>query len=106
MLLYIPFLVALGFLITATAFDIHYTVKAIKAGAVESFTWLVGPKPSAQALILRDGLISLLLSSFTIFGAITSNPCLSLISAGGLVGYGIKHVQGALVGRKFLSRIY
>jgi hypothetical protein len=89
------FLVSFVILSAATTYDIYQTRKGIVAGvAVEGFTFLVGPRPSTLALILRDGGIGLGLAAFGFLYL----P----LSAGMMLGYAARHIQGGLAWKKLL----
>lgn len=52
------FTIAMSLSLAGNAYDIYMTRKGLKAGvAVEGNTWLIGPKPSTKALVLRDSII-------------------------------------------------
>lgn len=54
-------LASLTFAFASEAYDTYMTEKGLKAGvAIEGNSWLVGQKPSALALTLRDATIILL----------------------------------------------
>jgi|SRR5271155_3922032 len=95
------FSIAVGFCFLAGLFDDIESERGIKAGvAIESFQWLIGPKPSFLAYFLRD---SLLLAAVTtpslVFYSIHNAP-LALAALVGPVVYGVKHISG---GRAWLS---
>lgn len=90
--------------VAADIYDITLTSQGLKKGvAEESFSWLIGPKPSTLALYLRDALIT---------GIVAMIP-LTLYLAGSVpVAYGtlvmfavlvIKHIQGALAWKWMFS---
>jgi hypothetical protein len=89
------FIAALAFYVGCDIYDVVLTEKGIKAGvAVEGNTFLVGEKPSAVALYLRDAFVT---------GLVTA-PCAIALAVhnapffwGGLVApiiCGVKHVIG------------
>ena len=57
MLFYVLFAIAVGFAFGADVFDVIESEKAYAKGYIESFDWLVGLKPTAIALYLRDGML-------------------------------------------------
>ena len=89
----------------ANIYDVIMTEKGLKAGvAVEGNTWLVGSKPSATALYLRDSLVNLLA---------TAPSLVSLVLGSTPAAYGflicpaisgIKHVLGGLAWNKLLKK--
>jgi hypothetical protein len=95
------FLISLGivgaFAVAANAYDIIETRRVISRGlALEANTFLVGPKPSTRALVLRDTLMLALATAPTIVAVSVAVP-----GAGGfLVGpavMGVKHLHGGVV---------
>jgi hypothetical protein len=100
---YALFALAVSAAIAADVYDVHMTEKGIKAGvAVESFDWLVGSKPSATRLYMRDlGLI-----------ALASMPALVIYLCGGTpaafgclmapLAVAARHIQGGLAWKKLL----
>lgn len=96
--------IALLFAFGCDIYDVTMTEKGLKAGvAVEGFDWLVGDKPSARALYLRDALvIAFATAPAVVFLAIHNAP----LSYAGLVGpaiAGIKHIMGGLAWKKLLA---
>lgn len=75
-------------------YDAEITERGIKAGvAVEAFTWLVGRKPTATALYLRDSLLLLLVSTPSVLLHFVNAPAAYGALLGPLV-YGVKHIRG------------
>jgi len=84
-------------------FDISETVKGIAKGvAVEGNTWLVGPKPSAKALWLRDTLVNALACAPALVAWFLGvHPAAYGFLVAPVIS-GIKHVQGYLAWKKLL----
>lgn len=97
--------VAVAAALCANAYDIVVTEEGIKAGvAVEGNDWLVGPKPSALALYLRDGLINLPFIALPLVSHILGNDPLAYGSLAGLAVIAIKHVMGGRAWAKLLLK--
>jgi hypothetical protein len=102
---YAFFAAAVATAIAADVYDVRNTEVGLKAGvAVESFDWLVGTKPSATRLYLRDlGLI-----------AAASIPALALFLLGSVpaafgclaapLAVAARHIQGGLAWKKLLKK--
>jgi hypothetical protein len=91
--------------VAANAYDIYITEKGIKAGvAVEGNDWLVGPKPSALALYLRDGLINLPFIVLPIVAHVFGNAGLAYGSLAGPVVIVIKHVLSGRAWAKLMKK--
>src|ERR1700686_4680425 len=81
------------------AYDVAKTEQGLKKGvAVEAFTFLVGSKPSAIALYLRDNLLLAAVAAPAIAFALLHNLPLAYGACAGPLAYGLKHIQG---GRKW-----
>lgn len=96
--------VFLGIVAVANIYDIRLTVKGIKAGvALENFTWLVGDRPTAKALYLRDLIFFVPLAIFTILviGCADSYATTPFLLFPTL--FALKHLQGALKWRYVLA---
>ena len=79
------------------AYDVVKTEQGLKKGvAVEAFTFLVGPKPSAVALYLRDQILLAGCAAPAIILALMHNTPLAYGACVGLLAYGLKHIQGGL----------
>jgi hypothetical protein len=102
---YAIYAVAVLAAVAAEVWDVTMTEQGIKAGvAVESFDWLVGQKPTAEALFVRD--LALI--------ALASAPALVIYLCGGTpaaygcilgtVAAGARHVQGAREWAKLLKK--
>jgi hypothetical protein len=96
--------IGLAAAVAADIYDVTLTEQGLKKGvAQEGFAWLVGPKPSALALYLRDALIT---------GVVAAVP-LTLFLLGSVPGaYGtlsglgvlvIKHIRGARAWKALLK---
>ena len=89
------FVLVLGFAIACDIYDVVMTEKGIRAGVgVEGNTWLVGTKPTALKLYLRDSLVLAMTVAPSIFAALIGRPELFY---GFLIGpfvFGVKHIQG------------
>lgn len=96
--------VALGLAVACDIYDVAQTEQGIKKGvAVEGSTWLVGQKPSAVALYLRDSLVLLFATAPSLVAlAIHSTP-LFYGALLGPVALGVKHIQGGLAWRYMLK---
>lgn len=96
--------VSIAFCVACDIYDVTMTQKGLKAGvAIEGNTWLVGEKPSAKALYLRDSLLMLfcitpsLLLSFV-------NPPAAFGTLSGPIAYGVKHILGGRAWVKLLRK--
>lgn len=105
MLMLVSLLLALSAAVAGEVFDVTLTVRGIKAGvAVEGTSYLIGDKPSARALYLRDiGITMLPMFVAGLLAVHYDHP----------IGYGVatwfavlavKHIQGGLAWRKLLSK--
>ena len=97
----VVFVAAIG----CNIYDTYMTEKGLKAGvAVESFSWLVGTKPTALALSLRDWPII----AFTCVPALVvshfGNPGLAYGLLAAPAAVGAKHIQGGLEWRTLLQK--
>lgn len=98
--------VALAVAVAGDIYDVTMTEKGLQAKvAVEGNTFLVGDKPSARALFLRDGVILALCMVPTLlsFYKLHNAP----IGYGSLVVpgyYGVDHMLGGLAWRKLLKK--
>lgn len=91
-------LAAAAIAVGGSAYDITQTVKGIKAGiASEGNTFLVGSKPSAKALILRDTLMALIFVVPSVVTTLIVGGSASFLLAAP-VAFGGKHYLG---GRKW-----
>jgi len=103
--MYVEILAAVCAAVVASdVYDVSMTQKGLKAGvAVEGFTWLVGSKPSALALYLRDTLCEALSIAPTVFCHLAgADPAAyGLLIAPGV--YAVKHVLGGLAWKKLLK---
>ena len=94
------FSIAVGFCFLAGLFDDIESERGIKAGvAIESFQWLIGPKPSFRAYFLRDILLLTLVTAPSLVLHFVHNPPPALAALVGPVVYGVKHIIG---GREWL----
>jgi hypothetical protein len=102
---FIALAVAVAFYVGCDLYDVILTEKGIRAGvAVEGNTFLVGSKPSAVALYLRDILVA----------GIATVPCVLALSFHNLpifwgclvapVVAGVKHILGGLAWAKLLKK--
>ena len=102
---YEVYAVALAAAVAGNAYDIYTTEKGLKAGVgVEGNDWLVGPKPSALALYLRDGLINLPFIALPLISHILGNDPVAYGSLAGLAVIAIKHVMGGRAWTKLLKK--
>jgi len=91
----IYFASASAFALGCQAYDTYMTEKGLKAGvAIEGNSWLVGPKPSALALSLRDVPITLLTAIPALVAFHFDNTGLFYASLAGPIAVGIKHILG------------
>jgi hypothetical protein len=104
-MIFIVILISVAFCEACGIYDATMTEKGLKAGvAVEGFDWLVGKKPSAVALYLRDNLLLGLCSLPAILCAtVFHNVPLAYGACISPVLYGIKHIQGGLAWKKLLG---
>lgn len=93
--------VAVAIAVIGDAYDISLTEKGLAKGlAYEGNTWLVGAKPTAKALILRDGLVlALCLAAPLIAFAVCELP-VAIGSLAAPVVFGIKHYLGGRAWKK------
>ena len=100
----LAFIVALLAVAVADLYDVTMTEKGIKKGvSVEAFTWLVGDKPSAVALYLRDWLIIAIATAPQALALVFHNPALFwgfMTVPASLIA---RHVNGGLQGRTLLN---
>jgi hypothetical protein len=88
------FSTAVGFCFLAGLFDDIESERGIKAGvAIESFQWLVGPKPSFRAYFLRDLLLLAAVTAPSLVLHFAHSPA-ALAALVGPVVYGVKHIFG------------
>jgi hypothetical protein len=88
------FSTAVGFCFLAGLFDDIESERGIKAGvAIESFQWLVGPKPSFRAYFLRDLLLLATVTAPSLVLHFVHSPA-ALAALVGPVVYGVKHIIG------------
>ena len=86
-------------------YDVTMTERGIKAGvAVEGNDWLVGSKPSAIALYLRDGLVfAMCVAPAVVFATVAHNVPLGYGALSAPVVFGVKHLLGGLQWRTLLN---
>ena len=91
--------------IAGDVYDVTMTERGIKAGiAVEDNDWLVGSKPSAVALYLRDGLVfAMCVIPAVVFATVAHNVPLGYGALVAPVVFGVKHILGGLQWRKLLA---
>lgn len=96
-------LAALAVAIAGDVYGITLTSRGLKAGvALEGNTFLIGSKPSARALYLRDALVlGLCLVPTVVFH---SNVPVAYGALAAPVAYGAKHFLGGLAWRKLLKK--
>jgi hypothetical protein len=87
---------ALAFAVGCDIYDVVLTERGIKAGvAVEAFDWLVGSKPTAVALYLRDSLITAFaMLPAIVVGLVFHNQAAFYGCLAAPVVLGIKHIRG------------
>lgn len=94
-MIYLPLILAVLFCVACDIYDVRLTVKGLKAGvAVEGNTFLIGPRPSALALYLRDTLLLAFASGPAILFHFLGNDPLYYGACIGPVVYGIRHIKG------------
>ena len=97
--------VALAAALAGNTYDILMTEEGLKAGVgVEGNDWLVGEKPSALALYLRDGLVNLPFIALPLVSHIVGNDPLAYGTLSGLAVIAIKHVMGGRAWAKLLKK--
>lgn len=85
----------------ADVYDVTQTEKGLKAGiAVESFTWLVGTKPTAKALYLRDALLIAITLFFPVLFHFKGNAPLAY---GALISPAVAAIKHVLGGRAWAN---
>jgi hypothetical protein len=94
--------VALAGAVAGDLYDVAMTEKGIKAGvAVEGNDWLVGQKPSALALYLRDSLVlAFCVAPTALLATVFHNLPLAYGALISPVIYGYVHLQGGLAWKK------
>ena len=91
----------LATLVGTDVYDVVMTEKGLKAGvAVESFTWLVGSKPTAVALYLRDSLCMAMAAAPSIIAYAMGSTAAAYGMLAAPAVYAVKHVLGGLAWRK------
>ena len=102
MTFYVLLAVSLAVAFAGDIYDVTESEKAYAKGYIESFDWLVGPKPTAIKLYLRDGLIiGLSVVPAIVFWAVHNSP----LAYGALIApvvAGIKHYLGGRGAKKLL----
>ena len=102
---YAVYAAALAAALAGNAYDIYMTEKGIKAGVgVEGNDWIVGDKPSALALYLRDGLVNLPFIALPLVSHVLGNDPLAYGTLAGLAVIAIKHVMGGRAWVKLLKK--
>lgn len=96
--------IALAAMVVSMAWDATLTVRALKRGAVESFTFLVGDHPKMGALILRDCLFGIPPAVLSTWGLFARNWTSFAIGIGPMIALTLRHVQGARAGARFLKK--
>lgn len=87
-------LVVIALVVLSDVYDVAQTERGIKAGvAVEAFSRLVGSKPTAVALYLRDSLLLLLVTTPSVLLHFVNAPAAYGALLGPLI-YGVKHIRG------------
>ena len=87
--------ISLAAAIAADIYDVTLTAQGLKKDiAQESFTWLIGPKPSALALYLRDALITGVVAMVPLTLFLLGSVPVAYGTLAGLVVLAVKHVQG------------
>jgi hypothetical protein len=96
--------VALSLAVAADIYDVSMTEKGLKAGvAVEGYTWLVGEKPSAKALYLRDTLVLAMTAAPSAVAYFLGNAPLAFGCLAGPAVLAVKHVIGGRKWKKLLA---
>ena len=102
MLFHILFAIAVGFAFGADVFDVIESEKAYAKGYIESFDWLVGLKPTAIALYLRDGMLIAFASAPALVFFLLHNVPLAYGALAGPVAAGARHIQGGIGAKKLV----
>src|SRR5271157_6061830 len=94
--------IALAVAVLGDLYDVTMTEKGIKSGvAVEANDWLVGQKPSALALYLRDSLVlALCVTPTALCATVFHNLPLAYGALVSPVVYGVVHLFGGLAWKK------
>lgn len=101
--MFIPFFLAsLAVAVVGDVLDVVTTEKCIAKGAVETNTFLVGSKPTAARLFLKDALfLSIVVGG--VFLARYLNPAVGYGALAAPVAYGGKHFLGYHNGKLWLA---
>jgi hypothetical protein len=97
---FILFAIAVGFAFGADIFDVVESEKAYAKGYVESFDWLVGSKPTAIALYLRDGMLIAFASAPALILFLLHSTPVAYGALAGPIAAGARHIQGGLGAKK------
>lgn len=89
--------------VVADLLDVITTEKCIAKGAVETNTFLVGTKPTAEALYLRDSLVYALCVAPSIVSLILGNTPLAYGTLVGPAVFAAKHFLGYRAGKLWLA---
>jgi hypothetical protein len=101
---FILFSICLAAAVATDIYDVIMTEKGLKKGlALEAFTWLVGPKPSALKLYLRDSLVTGLVAAVSLIIFLTGVQAAAFGMLSGLVVLAIKHIHGGRQWAKLLA---
>ena len=91
--------------VLADVYDVTLTERGLKAGvAVESFDWLVGEKPTAKALYLRDLGIIAVCSAPSLAMALIGNPAGVYMFLSIPAVACVKHILGGRAWSKLLKK--
>jgi hypothetical protein len=90
----LAFVGVLAFEVATDIYDVSETEKGLKAGvANESFTWLVGSKPSVRALYAQQALVTGIIVSPSVIGYLCRKPELFYGFLSVPVVMGFKHIR-------------
>jgi len=95
---------SLAFAFAADRYDVHETVRGLRAGvAIEGNTWLIGSHPSAAALYRRDALEIGFSATPALLTWFRRKHLAHYSLCSGPVGIGIGHIQGGNQWKRLLQ---
>jgi hypothetical protein len=97
-------IIAAAFEQICNVYDAQMTLKGVASGlAVEGNTFLVGPKPTARALYLRDALYLGCLVTPAIICLVYHATAVYFGLLAGPIVFGVKHILGGLAWKSVLA---
>ncbi len=103
--MFITLAAVLAAVVATGIFDVRMTEAGLKAGvAVEGNTFLVGQKPSARALYLRDSLVTFASALPSLLAMLFHSQPFFYAGLILPVVYAVNHVRGGLGWRKLLKK--